>query len=326
MENVIDRHGKQASRRPISIAGACSLFGVLCALSIGLWWKPLQATILLAFKGDAYTQILLSIPVSIILIANEIGKAGFTPRPNPRAGIALLLGSLTVALAGVNGTRLGFTGNDVRLTFEVVALVVWWLGGFLLCFGTNTFRRCLFPLLFLLWLVPLPQPVVNGVVNILQRGTATVVRGMLVLFGIPVTQRGEILSLPGLTIEVAQECSSIRSSLLLLVCAMVTAYALLRSLWAKTVVIVAAVPLAIFKNGLRVFTLSVLSIYVDPAVMNGRLHRQGGVLFFAIALLLLLLLIWVLRKMEARRVRDGDVNAALRSAIKGTQITQQSVG
>ena len=326
MENIIDRHGKQAPRQPISIASACSLFGVLCALSIGLWWKPLQATFLLAIKGDAYTQILLSIPVSIILIANEIGKAGCTPRPNPRAGIALLLGSIAVALAGVNATRLGFTSDDVRLTFEIFALVVWWLGGFLLCFGTDTFRRCLFPLLFLLWLVPLPQPVVNGVVDILQRGTATVVRGMLVLFGIPVTQRGEILSLPGLTIEVAQECSSIRSSLLLLVCAMVTAYALLRSLWAKAVVIVAAVPLAIFKNGLRVFTLSVLSIYVDPAVMNGRLHRQGGVLFFGIALLLLLLLIWVLRKMEARRVRDGDVNAVLRSAIKGTQVTRQSVG
>src|SRR5271169_6142526 len=58
----------------------------------------------------------------------------------------------------------------------------------------------------------------------------------------------------------------------------------LRSNWGKVLVSVAAIPLSVAKNGLRIFTLSMLGVYVDPSYLHGRLHHSGGILFFMLSL------------------------------------------
>jgi len=55
------------------------------------------------------------------------------------------------------------------------------------------------------------------------------------------------------------------------------------------------------KNGIRIVTLSLLSIYVDPSFLTGNLHHQGGILFFLLALGILLPLLWLLQQHERRR-------------------------
>jgi exosortase/archaeosortase family protein len=120
-----------------------------------------------------------------------------------------------------------------------------------------------------------------------------------------VAQDETVLAMPGLTIEVAKECSSIRSSFMLVVTSMVMAHVLLRSVAGKVVVVLAAIPLSIVKNGLRVFTLSAISVYVDPAILNSPLHHQGGIVFLAVAVILLIGLLkfvsWVEGKICNRR-------------------------
>ena len=66
-------------------------------------------------------------------------------------------------------------------------------------------------------------------------------------------------------------------------------------------VIAATAPLSIAKNALRIVTLSVLATRVDPGFLTGRLHHQGGIVFFMISLAVLVLLLWILRRAEARR-------------------------
>ena len=111
-------------------------------------------------------------------------------------------------------------------------------------------------------------------------------------------QNGVLLTIPGLTVEVAQECSSIRSSSMLLVTTMVLAQLLLRSPWRKALVIGVAVPLSVAKNGLRIFTIAMLATRVDPAYLTGRLHHEGGIVFFMIALIGVFVLLWILRRGE----------------------------
>jgi exosortase/archaeosortase family protein len=108
---------------------------------------------------------------------------------------------------------------------------------------------------------------------------------------------------------VAEECSSIRSSLMLLVTGMVLAHLFLRSLWSKFLVVLAAVPLSVLKNGLRIFVLSMLGIHVDPGFLTGRLHREGGLIFFGIALLILFFLIRVLQRFEDRKSNQANASA-----------------
>jgi exosortase/archaeosortase family protein len=85
---------------------------------------------------------------------------------------------------------------------------------------------------------------------------------------------------------------------MLIVTTMVLAQMLLRSPLRKALAIAVAIPLSIAKNGLRIFTLGVLATYVDPSFLTGRLHRQGGIIFFAVALAAILFLLWILRRGE----------------------------
>jgi exosortase len=126
---------------------------------------------------------------------------------------------------------------------------------------------------------------------------------------VPIASEGTRITLPGLTIEVAPECSSIRSSLMLVVTTMVVAHLLLRSAWRKVLVIAVAIPLSVAKNGLRIFVLAMLATRVDRSFITGRLHREGGIIYFLLALALIFLLVLGARRSEEKRrgpVESGD--------------------
>jgi len=274
------------------------IFAVLWIASLVIWWPAVAATLALALRQDAYTHILLILPISITLIVLEWKKQAWKPVPSIRAGSLVLVVAVLIGVGGLRWGRADIFTGDVRLAIEMLALVTWWIGSFVACFGGRVFRACVFPLFFLLWLIPMPEIALNHIVALLQIGTASLTRLMLATVGVPVVQDGTILTIPGLRLEIAQECSSIRSSMMLIVSSMVMSYVLLRSYWGRGVVILAALPLAIFKNGLRVFTLAVLGAYVSPEVLNSPLHHQGGVLFLAVSLLGIFALIWLMGKAE----------------------------
>jgi exosortase/archaeosortase family protein len=82
---------------------------------------------------------------------------------------------------------------------------------------------------------------------------------------------------------------------------MVLAQLLLRSFWRKALIVAVAIPLSIAKNGLRIFAIAMLATRVDPSFLTGRLHRQGGGIFFLIALIAIFLLLWLAYRGEERQ-------------------------
>ncbi|HZW94876.1 MAG TPA: exosortase/archaeosortase family protein [Candidatus Eremiobacteraceae bacterium] len=293
-----------------TISWSPPVFIALMAISLAIWWAPLTSTFALALNEEQYTHILLILPISATLIFLD-SKAdwkldrrsdGKSSEPGVGASTTLASAFLVVAVF-VNAIvrwKLHLSW-DVQLATTMLALVLWWIAAFLLCFGLRAFRLSLFPLCFLLWMVPLPGFVVSPIVGFLQQGSAASAHLFFAAAGVPVAQRGMLVHIPGLTLEVAPECSSIRSSAMLLVTTMVVAHLLLRSTWRRVLVVAAAIPLSVAKNGLRIFTLGVLATRVDPSFLSGRLHRQGGGIFLLIALGAIFLLIWILRRGEAEK-------------------------
>jgi exosortase len=271
-------------------------FSVLSAIPIVVGWQSLARTFALAWHDDQYTHILLILPVAIALIVLDAqdGRSGVSR--SPRAGAALFLAALLVA--GASRRWASGLPSDAVLSMSMLAIVLWWVGAFVFTFGTRVSQRVLFPLCFLFWLVPFPTVVLDAIIRVLQQGSAVSARLLFWIGGIPVSQDGLMLSIPGLTVEVAKECSSIRSSLMLLVTTMVLAHLLLRSNWRQMFVIALAVPLSVAKNGLRIFTISMLATRVDPSFLNGRLHREGGVVFFAIAVGIIFLFMAILKRKD----------------------------
>jgi exosortase/archaeosortase family protein len=66
----------------------------------------------------------------------------------------------------------------------------------------------------------------------------------------------------------------------------------------------------ILKNGIRIVSLTVLAMRVDPRFLYGKLHSQGGIVFFILSLLLLAPILWLLRRGEASHARDALVLTA----------------
>jgi exosortase/archaeosortase family protein len=75
----------------------------------------------------------------------------------------------------------------------------------------------------------------------------------------------------------------------------------LRNFGNKTFFVAFGLFLMILKNGVRIATLTLLAVYVNPDFLFGRLHRQGGVVFFMLALLLLLPLLSLLERTETKK-------------------------
>ncbi len=275
-------------------------FAFLCGVSIMLWWHGLISTLRLALGDEAYTHILLIVPLSMALIYMQSRTLPLSLGSSATAGSLLL----AVALLVGGFARWGVLGlaGDVRLSLSMIALITWWIGSVVFCFGVQAFRSFLFPLCFLFWMVPIPAAAVDWIVAFLQNESALAARVLFRMAAVPVAQEGTILEIPGLSIEVARECSSIRSSLVLIVTTMVLAHLFLRSWGRRVLVIAAAIPLGVAKNGLRIFVIAELGTRVDPGFLDGNLHHHGGIVFLAIALVIVIALIWILRRSESSAV------------------------
>jgi exosortase len=271
-------------------------FALLGAISLAIWWRPLTTTLVLAANDDQFTHIFLIVPVSAALIFLEWRSVYSAFEPNVPLGSALILLASIIGCFGSFGA--GRVSPDVRLSLNMAALVTWWIAAFVFSFGSRIARSLVFPLCFLYWLVPIPEAILSAVVSGLQRSSAWTARELFTAAGVPITQKGVLLYIPQLTIEVAKECSSIRSTLMLVVTSMVLAHLFLRSMSRRILVVLVAIPLSIARNGFRIFALSMLGIHVDPGFLFGSLHHKGGIVFFVLALAALLLLLWLLRWTE----------------------------
>ncbi len=194
----------------------------------------------------------------------------------------------------VRYTSAGWDSAD-RLSALTLAFFSLLVGGFAYFFGRRALLSAQFPLLFLLFAVPPPQFLLDRVISLLQHGTANLSGIFFELTGVPVLREGIVFHLTTVNIEVARECSGIRSSIALLILAVLAGHFVLQGVWRKLVFIVAGIGIMIVKNAIRIVTLTLLANYVEPGFLFGKLHREGGVVFFLIGLLLLWPVLWLLQ-------------------------------
>jgi exosortase len=269
--------------------------------SVLVFWRSLSMLVQYSLEHEFCSHILLIAPLSLFLLYRDRTKIFLRLSSSFIAGSTLLL----VGIVGyeVSGRWLPVLGQNDALTVSVVSIVMVWFGGFFLFFGATAFRKALFPMLFLILMAPLPSALLGRAIYGLQVGSTAISYWLFQLVGVPVLQEGFVLHMPTLSIEVAKECSSIRSSLALFITALLAAHLFLRSIGEKVALVAVAIPLALVKNGIRIVTLSLLSIYVDRGFLTGRLHHEGGVVFFLLDCIILFGLLRLFQWWEDRRDR-----------------------
>ena len=202
------------------------------------------------------------------------------------AGIAILLAA-RASVVGADSLSLAMTG-----------LTLAWIGGFLVFFGRTATASAVFPLAFLVFTIPIPAPVIDSMTRVLKSGSTEVTAVLFALTRTPFYREGFVFNLPKFAIEVADECSGIRSGIALLLTSLLAGHVLLKAWWAKVLLVLVVLPVTVFKNGVRIVSLCLLAKNVDPEFLTGQLHHEGGIVFFLLALLFMAPVLFALRKFE----------------------------
>lgn len=274
-------------------------FAACSALLCLAFLVPLMRLTKLALASELHSYLLLIPFISAWLIHRRRREARVIPAGGLRAGAPFLLGGLAILLLQATRPAPDNPGADpAPLVLPILALVSLQIGAFAGCLGAEAARTHRFPLLFLFLLAPLPDTVTHALATGLQQASADTAHAILGLAGTPVLREGLILHMPGLSLEVAEECSGIRSTLVLFITSLVAGHLLLKRPSSRLLLAAAVFPLGVLRNAFRIVTLALLTIHVDPVVIDSPLHHQGGPIFFALSLPVLLGVLWLLRRIE----------------------------
>jgi exosortase len=202
------------------------------------------------------------------------------------SGLAIIVLALLVYLLGVIGAELFLSRSSFILL--LAGLVIYFL-------GWGYFRALLFPWAFLFLMVPLPTLVLSEVTFPLQFLASNLASSLLALVGVPVLREGNIIQLATMSLEVAEACSGIRSLVSLVTLAVIYGYLMESSIVLRVALTLAAVPIAIGANSLRVMGTGLLGFYWGPDKAEGFFHTFSGWVIFILALGMLFGMHWVLR-------------------------------
>jgi len=189
--------------------------------------------------------------------------------------------------------------NDYLALLALAFVCLVTAGGFIFL-GRRWMAAAAFPLAFLLFMIPLPDRVVDTLEKASLYASADAANAFFVTFGTPVLRDGVFFQLPGIVLEVAQECSGIRSSWVLFITSVLASHLFLASPWRRAVLVAFVVPLAIVRNGFRIFTIALFCVHMGPHMVDSFIHKRGGPIFFALSLIPLFLLLFWLRRGELR--------------------------
>lgn len=219
---------------------AASIFAAVLVLFLPTW----------LWLGDAWLSDpyyshgpLVLLVAAYFVFARRKVLADVAPRPN-NAGFGLLVGALAVHL-----------GATAWHAFYVSALTipVALLGLLMAMYGWPIARRFLFPLAFLVFMVPLP--IVERLGPVLEGWTAAGATAFSQFIGIAARNEGSQVFLPNSTFSVGIPCGGLRSVIAIGTLVTLWAYIVGGRAWARGIVLLAAIPITLLANTLRLALL-----------------------------------------------------------------------
>ena len=257
------------------IAGlVAALYGPLLSQMMVQWWQDPD-------YGHGFV-VPLFVGYAVYQRRHELRQVPLEPS---NLGFPVMLGAIVLFLAGTLGAELFISRSSLLFLF----------GGMILFFaGWKMLRAVVFPLAFLVLMIPLPALIYNQVTFPLQLLASRLASHSLELFGVPVLREGNVLVLPNYSLEVVEACSGIRSLMSLIALAVAYGYFVEKRLWARITLVVLMVPIAVASNALRVVGAGIVTYFWGPQYAEGFFHFFQGWLIFVSAVACMIFVHWTL--------------------------------
>jgi exosortase len=208
-------------------------------------------------------------------------------RPMPALGLTILVGA--VILRYLSGLAAELFTMRASLIGAIMALIIYWI-------GPRQLLRWWLPLLLIILSVPLPEVLLGSLAFPLQLKASQWGTTLLQARHVPVRLAGNVLYLPGHSLFVTEACSGLRSLTALLALGLLIGGLWLNKPWRRAALVLAAIPVAMVLNAVRIFLTGFFVYFVDPRLAEGIMHVTEGWAIFVVAFLILSAFAWLLSK------------------------------
>jgi exosortase len=260
----------------------------LVLVAFGVLYRDVIVQLVQTWGGEDFSHGYLIVPIALYFVWDRRAQlSAAVPAPSS-LGLAVVIASVGLLVLSVLGAAVFLA----RLSMlGVLAGLVLYL------YGWRHLKLLAFPIAFLVLMIPIPLILFNKIAFPLQLVASRFGEVALTAVGIPVLREGNVITLSNTTLEVAEACSGIRSLVSLLTLALVLGYVSDRRPWIRGALAVAAIPVAIVANGVRVAAAGIAAYRIGPEAAQGTLHTFSGWLVFVVATLLLVSIQGVILKL-----------------------------
>ena len=247
---------------------------IIVACLLLLYFRVLQGLVSDWLHLPDFSHGFLIPIVSLYFVYERRKQLSALNRSGSGAGFGLLLLGIALLLFGNLATEY------FMMRFSILVV----LGGMVLfLLGKGCFGNLLFPIAFLIFMIPIPSVLLDRITFPMQLFASKVAAKSLYLIGIPVLREGNVILLANTSLEVAEACSGIRSLISLLALSVVFAYLSQKTTLKRVLLVLSTFPIAIIANAARVTGTGILAHSYGDKVAQGFFHGFSGWILFVVA-------------------------------------------
>jgi exosortase D (VPLPA-CTERM-specific) len=217
---------------------------------------------------------------------------------------ASLLG-LTILLLGLLLFLLG--GLATIRTIQHYAFIVAVTGVFAAAFGRQGLKVAWVPLVFLLFMVPFPNFILNNLSSKLQLISSWLGVEFIRACDIMVYLEGNVIDLGGYKLQVVEACSGLRYLFPLASLSFLCAYLFKGPFWQKLLIFLSSIPLTIFMNSFRIGVIGLLVNSWGTEMAEGFLHDFEGWAVFLLCMVLLFIEMWIFSRLNGKKIAFSEL-------------------
>ena len=269
---------------------------LVVALYFPIFWK------LYRIRWDLldYTHAFFILPISIWLVWRKREQLKICIQ-NSEPGINYIgLVSLSIGiLIFLFGSRFDYSLIITLSLFPVLIGLIYFL------YGIDTLKLLMFPIAYLLLLIPPPMGIIDSVTLPMRYGISNLTEQILHFLNYPITREGLLLNIGYNEIFMGQPCSGFRSLITLFSLGLIYVYISKTNLTNKVILILFVIPLALLGNLFRVITLCLITFYFGEEAGQGFFHNFSGIVMFIITIIGLIGIESILNKMSVQRSENS---------------------
>ncbi len=227
--------------------------------------------------------------ITVLLIAQKRRELSALELRGAWAGTVVALAGLTFAALGELATLFVIIQYGFLATlFGIVLSFVGWRG----------IRHIWLPLVYLAFMIPLPQFLYGNLSAEMQLVSSSFGVWFIRLAGIPVFLSGNIIDLGEYKLQVVEACSGLRYLFPLMSFAFLIAYLYKGPFWHKALLFLSTVPITIVMNSLRIAMIGIAFETGGVDTAEGALHFIQGWTIFMACVAILFAETWLLMRIS----------------------------